>query len=172
MTEYNTKTFGNVPIGVHGKELPKFQDDPSIREYWKLNNSYTEDPAIQSRKKLIQKNKFWAKPDEISLADTKTEPPPSDPFKLTHLRKNKKEEKMIKINEINAFKGESIESIPRAHITRWSDSYQKFNIIKSNPRQEDKTEELIKNEEEPLYSSFAADKVFIDPLIKMKSKER
>ena len=28
MLDYNMHTFGKVSIGVHGKELPKFQDDP------------------------------------------------------------------------------------------------------------------------------------------------
>ena len=27
MVEYNSKTFGKVAIGVHGKELPKFKDE-------------------------------------------------------------------------------------------------------------------------------------------------
>jgi hypothetical protein len=29
MLEYNMHTFGKVTIGVHGKELPKFSEDPA-----------------------------------------------------------------------------------------------------------------------------------------------
>ena len=35
MLEYNMHTFGKVSIGVHGKELPKYSDDPEKKEYWK-----------------------------------------------------------------------------------------------------------------------------------------
>lgn len=35
MLDYNMKTFGRVAIGVHGKELPKFQNDETTKEWWK-----------------------------------------------------------------------------------------------------------------------------------------
>jgi hypothetical protein len=35
MLEYNMSTFGKVSIGVHGKELPKYNEDPEKKEWWK-----------------------------------------------------------------------------------------------------------------------------------------
>ena len=32
------KTFGNVTIGVHGKELPKFADNLKTQQYWKFHS--------------------------------------------------------------------------------------------------------------------------------------
>ena len=44
--EYNSKTFSNLSIGVHGKELPKFSEN--LNEYWKLKENYKEDPLHKS----------------------------------------------------------------------------------------------------------------------------
>ena len=38
--EQFSQKFGKVTIGVHGKELPKFNDN--IKEYWKLKDGYQE----------------------------------------------------------------------------------------------------------------------------------
>lgn len=40
MLEYNMKTFGKVSIGVHGKELPKYLDDDTVKEWWRLKKGY------------------------------------------------------------------------------------------------------------------------------------
>lgn len=34
MLEYNMATFGRVSVGVHGKELPKFSEEPGASKYW------------------------------------------------------------------------------------------------------------------------------------------
>lgn len=58
MLEYNNNTFGNVSIGIHGKELPKFAQGGKVtrnpdtkkgksvddlREWWKVDEKH--DPA-------------------------------------------------------------------------------------------------------------------------------
>ncbi len=40
MLEYNMHTFGKVSIGVHGKELPKYNEDSEKKQWWKLKNGY------------------------------------------------------------------------------------------------------------------------------------
>lgn len=42
--EYNQKTFSNIAIGVHGKELPKFSENQ--KEFWKLKESWQDSRAI------------------------------------------------------------------------------------------------------------------------------
>lgn len=69
MLDYNMKTFGKVSIGVHGKELPKFSEDQSVKEFWKLKNGFAENPNHKSAKELHFKKKYWAKTDELYLAD-------------------------------------------------------------------------------------------------------
>ena len=35
MVAANTSKFGNVTIGIHGGDLPKFSDENQTKEYWK-----------------------------------------------------------------------------------------------------------------------------------------
>lgn len=46
--EHYSKVFGNITIGVHGKELPKFQEH--AKEYWQHKRSYNPSPSYQSAK--------------------------------------------------------------------------------------------------------------------------
>jgi hypothetical protein len=86
------KTFGKVSIGVHGKELPKFGSEATTKEWWKHKEGYIEMPLYKSAKHFSQDKKFWAKNDEMYLADTKTEEGPQDYFKQTHVKSEKKNE--------------------------------------------------------------------------------
>jgi hypothetical protein len=52
MIDYNMKTFGKVSIGVHGMELPKFVEDQTVKQWWKIKNGYNEHPNFQSAKLL------------------------------------------------------------------------------------------------------------------------
>ena len=62
MLEYNMETFGKIPIGIHGQELPKFAERPSTQQYWKIrNDSYVNDPKFNSQKKLWQSKFYWVK---------------------------------------------------------------------------------------------------------------
>ena len=76
MVEYNSKTFGKVAIGVHGKELPKFKDEKDSKVWWKLRSGFTSQPHWQSAKEMQQTNKFWAKNDDMLLSDIRDTLPP------------------------------------------------------------------------------------------------
>ena len=40
--------FGNVTVGIHGQELPKFAENDDRKYWWKLANTKAS-PSIQSR---------------------------------------------------------------------------------------------------------------------------
>ena len=50
--EHYSKTFGNITIGVHGKELPKFQ--ASKEKWWEKQNGYNYFPKYQSSQYMQQ----------------------------------------------------------------------------------------------------------------------
>ena len=75
MIDYNIKTFGAQAIGVHGKELPKFHQS-AVQQWWKLHPGYNLSPTNVSRLRLTQDHKFWAKNDNMLLADTLEEEAP------------------------------------------------------------------------------------------------
>ena len=85
MVADNTAKFGNVTIGIHGGELPKFAEVERSKEWWRMQHKTKEDPAVQSRLLLKQTQKYWAKNDDTLLADMQHEPAPVDPFKNTHV---------------------------------------------------------------------------------------
>ena len=69
-----TKKYGTVTIGIHGQELPKFNDENESKTWWKNNKGYTEAPDWgQSQAWIKQTHKYWAKPDEMRLADFKAD---------------------------------------------------------------------------------------------------
>lgn len=99
MLENNMKKFGNVAIGIHGKELPKYHQ--SMAEWWKNKRGFNDNPKETSLLRLRQNMKYWAKQDKILLSDYEYELPPADDFKKTHVkqsRKNKIAENPVKIN--------------------------------------------------------------------------
>ena len=100
MVADNTAKFGNVTIGIHGGELPKFAENMTSKQWWKLQHTTKEDPPIQSRLLLQQSQKFWAKNDLNLLSDTQPVPPPIDPFKVDHIPKQGLKEVPSKINEV------------------------------------------------------------------------
>lgn len=57
---------------------------------------------------MKQDNKFWARNDEMLLADTKFESGPMDPFKTISAAKEKKNNVIEKINNINHFSPRNI----------------------------------------------------------------
>ena len=83
-----TKKYGTVTIGIHGQELPKFNEDVTSKEWWKYQKDYTENPEYgQSRIQLKQTHKYWAKDDLMKIADTSNDyhTAPQDPFKVEHV---------------------------------------------------------------------------------------
>lgn len=76
-----TNKFGNVTVGIHGQELPKFNGQNNTKEWWKFRKTFTEKPECQSAVEMKETQKFWAKSDEIKLADVREDEPPVDCFK-------------------------------------------------------------------------------------------
>lgn len=59
--------FGNISIGIHGKELPKYSDVKSkdnMKEWWKYQNGYVQSPRNFSNKLLRQNSKLGGKQDQ------------------------------------------------------------------------------------------------------------
>lgn len=46
MVADNTAKFGNVTIGIHGGELPKFGDNNVSKEWWNMQHTTKEEPTI------------------------------------------------------------------------------------------------------------------------------
>jgi hypothetical protein len=79
MLSNNMKKFGNVTIGIHGKELPKYNQ--TQKEWWKTRTEFIEKPPEVSLLRYKQNMKYWAKKDNILLADVDYGEPPVDDFK-------------------------------------------------------------------------------------------
>ncbi len=174
MIEYNMKTFGNVAIGIHGKELPKFSQTQNLQEYWKQAKDYADNPGVSSRLELKQSHKYWAKPDQLLISSVHENMGPVDPFKVTHCPKEAKHEICQKVNEINCFKHEAQELAPgpatgSGH-TRWTEVVHHF-APKRGAYEEDPNmrQSLLRYEQESLPSSFSPSGIFQDPLNKIKS---
>ncbi len=173
MIEYNMRVFGKVSIGIHGKELPKFAEDPKAQEYWKLRpGHYVADPPVQSRAQLLQTQKYWAKPDRHLLSDVSAAPAPADLFKTAYVPRKRRDELPCKINTINTFTTEPTEPfVARNRRRRWTSTVDRF-IQRPRGKNEpdpDQRSTVIIHEQEPLYSSFTPDKVFVDPLSKSRT---
>ena len=54
MVADNTSKFGNVTIGIHGGELPKFASSVQSKEWWRMQHTSKDEPKIQSRLLLKQ----------------------------------------------------------------------------------------------------------------------
>lgn len=168
MLEYNMKIFGRVTIGVHGKELPKYSEEETNKEWWKQSKGYTQNPHYQSAKLMHQDHKFWAKPDEMFLADTKVEAGPVDPFKTVHKKSEKKSDVMPKVTQLSHFNpGDHPEidgpGIKQAHNCRWTTIENQFTRKKKRLFDELPIPQDSRGEKEPLYSSFNPKGVFIPP---------
>lgn len=162
------KTFGNTSIGIHGKELPKFASTQDLKDYWKLSKSYNENPEVNSRLQLTQTHKYWAKPDEILIADGKEAEAPKDPLKTEHVIKEKKAEFPEKINSINNFSKEAVEVEPvqsDALHSRWTENVRYFCGLKGAHKENPKIRQsMIRYEQQPLPSCFSLTGYFEDPL--------
>lgn len=82
--EYNSKTFSNLSIGVHGKELPKFSG--TLNEFWKARNGYKESPAHNSNLIMTLTKRNSGLIDKYCEADITSR----DYFEYPHVRLDKK----------------------------------------------------------------------------------
>jgi hypothetical protein len=71
--------FGNISLGIHGKELPKYSDSTPDREYWKNYNGYANSPIHQSAKLLKMGQNLYSKPDLFLMSQyNESQQPPID----------------------------------------------------------------------------------------------
>lgn len=96
-----TKKYGDVTVGIHGQELPKFSAESTTKEWWKFTKGFSASPVVTSAIELKETNKYWARNDEFKLADVRELHPPADPFKTTYDKKFVKDEVASKIQTIN-----------------------------------------------------------------------
>jgi hypothetical protein len=89
VNEYNMSTFSNKTMGIHGKELPHFEEHQPA--YWELRPGYNPHPTHVSRLQLRQTHKFWAPTDTYTLADKDAHMPPPDAFKTVHVSQQRKQ---------------------------------------------------------------------------------
>ena len=137
INDYNIKTFSKQTIGVHGHELPKFSESETNKEFWKLKEGYCENPKFKSQCEYLESIKYYKPPGEELLLNEHRDGEPNwiDPFKMVHVleAKNKKENLITKVNNINIFKNfdpnnpKPIDpSKYKQHIYRWTTLVNQF----------------------------------------------
>lgn len=88
MLENNMRVFGNVAIGIHGKELPKFRSNKD--EWWKDRKGFKDVPQEVSLLRFKQNMKYWKKVEDLVLCDAAHEQASPDPFKTIYVKKERK----------------------------------------------------------------------------------
>ncbi|CAI2361755.1 unnamed protein product [Moneuplotes crassus] len=88
MLNNNMRVFGNVAIGIHGKELPKYHK--TMAEWWANKRGFKDKPQENSLLRFKQSTKYWAKDDNILLCDFLPDEPKIDDFKQTHVKQKRK----------------------------------------------------------------------------------
>lgn len=83
--EHNQNKFSNVTIGVHGKELPKFNEN--IKEYWKIKDNYQEEPKNSSQVLYNLQKMNYAPIDKFRESDITGNELPKNPHTLEHKKK-------------------------------------------------------------------------------------
>jgi hypothetical protein len=174
MADYGMRTFGNVPIGIHGRELAKFSETQNAKEYWKLRDGYKPFPSTTSNLELRQTQKYWAKPDRMLLSDGNEGEAPRDPFKMTYVPCERKVDLAEKVQHVNRFQSEPGE-LGGVNVAltqpRWTEVMQRI-LQKHSIYDEDPTQRpsILKSELEPLPSSFSKTGIFQDPSDSLRLK--
>lgn len=97
--EHLTAIYGNISVGING-ELPKFSKTPLAKEgWWKSQKTWNPNPKTISSLHMSQQQKWWAKNDELKMADSTSFAGPVDTFKQTHVPKQKKNQVQPKVSE-------------------------------------------------------------------------
>ena len=57
IVEEMTRKFGKIIIGIHGQEIPKFNENPEVQEWWKVgrerdDNEDQDDSIYQLRNQM------------------------------------------------------------------------------------------------------------------------
>ena len=152
--EHNTKTFANISVGIHGVELPKFENNIGTREFWKAGNCPN---IIHSERSSHVMNNETNKP---KLRNPSLEENAS--INRVHFLKNDKKELPEKIGEIKKFDSNEYKRNINKIKSRqnWTSTVERF-MPKVTPNDGVNSTEARK-EIEPLYSSFSPNKKFID----------
>lgn len=128
MIDNMTQKFGNVTIGIHGQELPKFNDDSNSKEWWKFAQTYTQNPRFESSLYMKEDQKYWAKNDQMKLSDVQEGQGPQDKFKETHVNREYKNNVVNKVQQV----------------THWQDVNQKSIQFKEGYKKQQKWTEAEK----------------------------
>jgi hypothetical protein len=130
--EFNIKNFSKQTIGVHGHELPKFAENNP--EWWKTKEGYIENPEINSACVLREKIKYWKKTEELLINEHEDKIATPDQFKKIKVLREKKDDLIIKVNNLNHFEGFDpdnpnpidIEELKKNHIYKWTTLVHQF----------------------------------------------
>lgn len=165
-----TKKFGNVTVGIHGHELPKFSDEK--KKYWKDRAGYNSNPAYQSAKFMKEDLNPFKRNEPFKLADISHDQAPEDIFKIKTTRIPKDEykitEKVTKVGKAPPDFFEPKYDEPSQTTKKWTEVETHFRT-KNGGRFFDnfKPAREYGNEfDVPLYSSFAKDGKYSPPKLK------
>jgi hypothetical protein len=167
LLEHNMKVFGNVAIGIHGKELPKYHQ--SMAEWWTNKDGFNSKPNQNSLLRLKQSKKYWAKPDKILLADSVPNEPEPDDFKRVFMKQPRKNEIASAPNKFNRTKKKETliiggkEEKPRRDY-RWTSVEDQFVERGNKYYQEVDKARAERTDYDPLYSSFSPNGAFMPPI--------
>jgi hypothetical protein len=134
MLSYNMSTFGNVAIGIHEKELPKFS-----------HLQYKKTPNVTSSLKLGQR---YIPGCEMQ----------GDPFKEVHVARHVNSKVANKVQHVNPFDEYLRRTSVKAN-RRWTEGPLKKSVYDLNPCERASE---IKYEQLPLPSSFTKSGIFPD----------
>lgn len=160
MDESSTKLFGNIAIGIHIKELPKFLNSEN-KQYWTIKSGYNPHVKIQSQRELVASAKYWAKPDALFLNDFKAHP--SKTAASIYIPKSTKNSVVEKIN--NAEFVSNDDGLIRFNHNygkgSWANQMSSRKELQSvydvDPNQRESLKRYL---ESPMYSCFSANKEF------------
>ena len=159
--ESNIKTFAKEPIGIHGGELPKFADSPETAKYWELHNGASEKrQAYTSEKKRHASKTHNSRGQPIYQS-------------VNSLRTNailhKNDEIAKKVTEMDFFRQEMpINKTNYKAKVKWTSKLQPF-LVKPKSSTKKKYKKPIAEKEEPLYSSFNKNGIFVDPIASLQT---
>ncbi|CAI2359718.1 unnamed protein product [Moneuplotes crassus] len=176
--EHYSKTFGNITIGVHGRELPKFSTNN--KEWWKNQSGYNSSPKYLSSKVMHEDRNSFKKNEPIVLAETTIEPPPLDVFKrnsIPNLKPYQTLEHKIapKITDCKRKGPDFFEpqyDRPHKTLKKWSEIERQFRDIPRSRRYMDGLKPAKEHPSDingPLYSSFTKNNEFKETKVSQKS---
>ncbi len=162
MNEISTKLFGNVPKGIHLKELPKFSDS-KVKDYWKLKKGYSQKTLTTSQRELNRMTKYWAGQDELYINDYKDMPNCQKDKEYTKVKAKDQVTEKVNNLEYLSSNDEQARFKHNAGYGSWATQEASRKMLKSvyevDPQERKSFQKYL---EYPLYSSFSPNKAFPD----------